>query len=58
MFNSFNPIDGIDREYDKLMKIIREWYEKEVKTGETVQITIYAKRTKISGRQRIINDCP
>lgn len=58
MLNSFNPIDGIDREYDKLLKIIREWYDTEVKTGEAVQITVYAKKMKISGRQRTINDCP
>ena len=54
----FNTIDGIDREYDKLLKIVRDWYDKEVKTGGTVTLTISAKNNKISGRERKINDCP
>ncbi len=53
--NPFNPINGKDGQYDKLLKEVREFYDNEVKSGESVKLTIKANNGKLSGFEIIRN---
>lgn len=55
MLNPFNPIDGIDKQYDKLIREVKEFYDKEVKSGVATKLTIKARDGKLVGTEKVID---
>lgn len=53
MLNPFNPINGKDGQYDKLLRKVREFYDSEVKSGAATKLTIKARDGKLVGFETI-----
>lgn len=47
---------GIDKEYDKLLQAIKEFYDKDVRSGKSVSITIHANKQRVTGKEKKINE--
>lgn len=45
----------IDKQYDKLLKEVREFYDKEVKSGVATKLTIKARDGKLVGFEKIVD---